>query len=64
VNATIIESIDYDNVWVFWKVSITFYETKLFKVRAVDILGNIQKEKDIAYYDGLSEWPVLNIEVV
>lgn len=65
MNATITQRIDYDNVWVFWGVSIMFNETKSvqFKVRAIDIYDNIQKENDSAIYDGSNEWPVIDINV-
>ena len=66
MNATITQSIDYDNVWVFWSVKITFNETNsvIFKARAIDIFDNVQKENDNDISDGSNEWPVVHINVV
>jgi hypothetical protein len=65
-NATIVQQIDADNVWVFWEINTSFASTGqiVLKVRATDIYGHQQNKTDISYLDGTSSWPALVINVV
>jgi len=64
--ATIVQQIDADNVWVFWEINTSFSSTGQFilKVRATDIHNNQQNKTDTSYLDGTSSWPMLVINVV
>jgi DMSO/TMAO reductase YedYZ molybdopterin-dependent catalytic subunit len=64
--AHITESLDADNIWVFWQIDLVFPETGNYSVnvRARDINGVIQEEKDPDKYDGQNDWPVLKVKVV
>jgi DMSO/TMAO reductase YedYZ molybdopterin-dependent catalytic subunit len=63
--ATIVEQVDADNVWVFWEAEVTFDRTgnRTVNVRATDIHGNAQQESDPDRYDGTNDWPVLRVNV-
>ena len=65
-NATIVQQIDADNVWVFWQIELSFTEKGQFtlKIRATDINGNHQVQLDTTVFDGISSWPSLVITVV
>jgi hypothetical protein len=65
-NATIVQQIDADNVWVFWEINTSFASAGqiVLKVRATDIYGHQQNKTDISYLDGTSSWPALVINVV
>ena len=65
-NASIIQQMDEDNVWVFWEINHRFADTGQFilQVRATDIFGNRQNRTDSNYRDGTSAWPVLTITVI
>jgi DMSO/TMAO reductase YedYZ molybdopterin-dependent catalytic subunit len=65
-NATIVQQIDADNVWVFWQIELSFAERGQFtlKIRATDINDNQQVQLDSTVYDGISSWPSLFITVV
>lgn len=63
--ANIVESIDADHVWVFWKAVITFNITDnlLFHSKATDIYNNTQPFNDPVGLDGTNSWPSLLIKV-
>lgn len=63
--AEITQSLDADNVWVFWKAEITFPAPGKYVVnsRATDINGNAQVDKDPNRYDGTNDWPMLKVTV-
>lgn len=65
-DAEIVESMDVDNVWVFWEAVLTFADTgkHSIHVRATDIEGNVQQENDPDKYDGANDWPVLEVQVI
>lgn len=65
-NATIVQQIDADNVWVFWAFNISFSDSGQYsiQIRATDIYGNQQKETEDAYFDGINSWPLLAINVI
>jgi hypothetical protein len=65
-NATIVQQIDADNVWVFWEINTSFTSASqiVLKVRATDIYGHQQNKTDMSYLDGTSSWPALVINVV
>jgi len=65
-NATIVQQIDADNVWVFWEINIGFSSTgqATLQIRATDIDDNQQDKTDISYRDGTSSWPNLIINVI
>jgi hypothetical protein len=64
-DAQIVKSMDANNVWVFWKATITFPKPGEYtiNVRATDIRGRTQQEDDPDKYDGVNDWPVLRVEV-
>ncbi len=64
-NADIVQSIDADNVWVFWRANLRFDKPGRYtvNVRATDIHGNVQKETDPVHYDGNNDWPVVTVKV-
>lgn len=63
--AEIIQKMDADNVWVFWKAEIPFPKKGKYQVnvRATDMFGNSQPENDPDRYDGSNDWPVLQVDV-
>ncbi len=65
-NATIVQEMDADNVWVFWEINISFSTTGQFilRIRATDIHDNQQVQSDPAPLDGTSSWPSLEINVI
>ncbi|MHA2179685.1 MAG: molybdopterin-dependent oxidoreductase [Candidatus Thorarchaeota archaeon] len=65
-NASIVQQIDADNVWVFWEINLSFTNTGLFtlQVRANDVNGNQQNRTDNDYLDGTSSWLHLTITVI
>ncbi len=65
-NATIVQQIDADNVWVFWEININFPNPGQFtlQIRATDIYDNQQAKTDISYLDGTSSWPMLVITAI
>lgn len=62
----IIQSIDADHVWVFWKVLITFNTSGIFNFysKATDIYNNTQPRNDPFKLDGSNNWPNLIINVI
>jgi len=65
-NATIVQQIDADNVWVFWEINTSFSTTGqiTLQIRATDIYDNQQNKTDTSYLDGTSSWPMLVINVI
>lgn len=65
-NATIIQQIDADNVWVFWEINLNFTSTGqlTLHIRATDIHSNQQKSIDDNPLDGNSAWSRLVINVI
>ena len=65
-NATIVQQIDADNVWVFWEINVSFSSVGeiILKVRATDINDNQQIKTDHDALDGTSSWPILEINVI
>jgi hypothetical protein len=65
-NATIVQQIDADNVWVFWEINVSFSSVGevVLKIRATDINDNKQIKLDFDALDGTSSWPVLEINVI
>lgn len=65
-NATIVEQIDADNVWVFWEINTSFSNVGevILKVRATDINDNQQIKTDYDALDGTSSWPAIVIKVI
>ncbi|MHA1924762.1 MAG: molybdopterin-dependent oxidoreductase [Candidatus Thorarchaeota archaeon] len=64
-NATIVQQIDADNVWVFWGINVTFSNIGqiTLQIRATDINDNQQIKTDTSPLDGTSSWPMLVINV-
>jgi DMSO/TMAO reductase YedYZ molybdopterin-dependent catalytic subunit len=64
-DATIVEQLDADNVWVFWETKISFAEpgSYVVNVRATDISGVSQQEDDPTKYDGTNDWPMVKVTV-
>jgi DMSO/TMAO reductase YedYZ molybdopterin-dependent catalytic subunit len=64
-NATIVQQIDADNVWVFWEIDLSFANNGqiTLQIRATDIYDNQQTRTDSSYRDGTSAWPQLIINV-
>lgn len=65
-NATIVQQIDADNVWVFWQANVSFPVIGQFviQIRATDIHNHAQSQYDIDALDGTSLWSRLNINVI
>jgi hypothetical protein len=65
-NATIVQEMDADNVWVFWEINLSFSTTGQFilRIRATDIYDNQQIQSDPEPLDGTSSWPSLEINVI
>lgn len=65
-NATIVQQIDADNVWVFWQTNVSFPVKGQFvlQIRATDIHNHVQSQYDIDALDGTSLWSRLNINVI
>jgi len=63
--AGIVRKLDTDHVWVFWEIEVLFAQRGKYtvNVRATDIHGNVQQEKDPDSYDGANDWPVLRVNV-
>lgn len=63
--AEIVEAMDTDNLWVFWRANLTFQTAGKYSmnVRATDSRGNTQPENDPDKYDGKNDWPLLKITV-
>ena len=64
-NATIVQQIDADNVWVFWELNVSFTNIGeiYLQIKATDIFGNQQNKTETSYFDGISSWPLLVINV-
>jgi len=64
-NATIVQQLDVDNVWVFWEINLNFSSVGDFfiKIRATDINDNQQMRDDFTIPDGTGSWPKLLIHV-
>lgn len=64
-NATIVQQMDADNVWVFWEINTVFYEVSEFTlyIRAADIYDNQQIRTDSSWLNGTSSWPQLIVYV-
>ncbi|TFG98179.1 hypothetical protein E4H12_06840 [Candidatus Thorarchaeota archaeon] len=65
-NATIVQQIDEDNVWVFWEINTSFSSIGqiTLQIRATDINNNQQIKTDTSPLDGTSSWPMLVINVI
>ena len=65
-NATIVQQIDADNVWVFWEINLNFgvVGNYILYIRATDMHGNKQPRTDGDYLDGTNNWPSLTIHVI
>ena len=65
-NATIVQQIDADNVWVFWEINTSFSSvgTINLQIRATDINDNQQTKTDTSFLDGTSAWPLLVVNVI
>lgn len=65
-NATIVQQIDEDNVWVFWEINTNFSSIGqiTLQIRATDINNNQQIKTDTSPLDGTSSWPMLVINVI
>jgi len=65
-NATIVQQMDADNVWVFWEIDVSFSTVGqiILKIRATDINDNQQIQSDPDLLDGNSSWPSLVINVI
>jgi len=66
INATIVQEIDADNVWVFWQIDIRIQTTGevIMWIRATDVNGNVQDQYDLEALDGTSLWSRLSINVI
>jgi len=64
--ATIIQSIDADHVWIFWEINVTFDVSGTVNLftKATDINNNTQPMDDSIWTDGLNSWPKLIINVI
>jgi DMSO/TMAO reductase YedYZ molybdopterin-dependent catalytic subunit len=64
--ADIVDSMDADNVWVFWLAKFVFLQSGNFQInaRATDIHGNSQPQTDTTYFDGTNDWPAINVNVL
>lgn len=64
--AKIVQQMDQDNVWVFWKASLQFANKGSYtiQVKATDINGNEQPRKDSDKYDGANSWAKVAVKVV
>jgi DMSO/TMAO reductase YedYZ molybdopterin-dependent catalytic subunit len=64
--ADIVQSMDADNVWVFWLAKLVFFQSGTFQVncRATDIHGSSQPYIDTNFTDGTNSWPTFNVSVV
>jgi DMSO/TMAO reductase YedYZ molybdopterin-dependent catalytic subunit len=65
-NATIVQQMDADNVWVFWEINVSFSNVGqiTLQIRATDINDNQQNKLDATFQDGTSSWPSLIINVI
>jgi hypothetical protein len=65
-NATIVQQIDADNVWVFWEINFTSSTPGqvVLQIKATDMFGHQQNRTDTSYLDGTSSWPMLVINVI
>ncbi|MHA2264063.1 MAG: molybdopterin-dependent oxidoreductase [Candidatus Thorarchaeota archaeon] len=63
--ATIVQQIDADNVWVFWEINFSHSTVGqiTLQIRATDINDNQQTKTDSSHIDGTSSWPQLIINV-
>lgn len=63
--AEIVEQMDADNVWVFWRIEYAFDSpgTYQINIRATDIHGTAQEESDPDSYDGSNDWPMVRVRV-
>ena len=64
--AEIVQSIDYDHVWVFWKIELIFTELDpvFINIKATDIFNNSQPKYDYNSRDGINRWPTLTAEII
>ena len=62
----IVQSMDADNVWVFWKTVVVFRKPGTYTVhsRATDIHGNVQPENDRDSLNGTNSWPSITVQAV
>jgi hypothetical protein len=60
----IVQSMDADNVWLFWKAIVVFRKPGAYTVhcRATDIHGNAQPENDLDSLNGTNSWPSVTIQ--
>ncbi|MFX1415756.1 MAG: molybdopterin-dependent oxidoreductase [Promethearchaeota archaeon] len=65
-DATTVQQIDADNVWVFWEIDVSFPVAGqiTLQIRATDINDNQQVKTDSFLLDGTSSWPKLVINVI
>ncbi|GAH42698.1 unnamed protein product, partial [marine sediment metagenome] len=64
--AEIFQSVDFDHVWIFWRINFTTTELglKIIYVKATDIFNNTQPRLDTFRKDGDNSWPSLYINVI
>lgn len=64
--AEIVERVDMDNVWVFWKATAVLRKpgTYTLQSRATDMHGTVQPEKDPSSLNGLNSWPAVTLKAV
>jgi DMSO/TMAO reductase YedYZ molybdopterin-dependent catalytic subunit len=62
----IVESMNADNVWLFWKTTVVFKKpgTYIVNSKATDIHGNVQPEDDQDSRDGTNNWPSVTVSAV
>jgi hypothetical protein len=66
IPASILHSLDQDNVWVFWEALIIPQETgeMTIKARATSVDGSVQPEYDNRQLDGNNGWPSTSFTIV
>ncbi|MHA2051626.1 MAG: molybdopterin-dependent oxidoreductase [Promethearchaeota archaeon] len=64
--ANIVQSLDFDHVWVFWNASIIFGAPGSYQihVKATDIYNNTQPQVDSNALDGSNGWPSISVVVL
>jgi len=63
--ADIVQSMDADNVWVFWEAELTFDKPGRYTIysKATDHNGITQPRNDYDRRDGNNTWPSINVTV-
>ena len=64
-DAEIVKSIDFDNVWVFWRAKLVPMQPGEMRInaRATDIHGSVQPAADSNSLDGSNGWPFISVSV-